>query len=70
MKINYGFLKAKIQEKCGNQVVFAKELGISPQSLSAKLNNKSSFSHEQITKSKEILKLNTEDLERCFFIRL
>ena len=65
---NYGFLKDKIKEKCGSQAMFARLLGISKQSLSAKLNNKVPFSHGEIFKSIKILELNNTDLERCFFM--
>ncbi len=66
---NYGFLKDKIVQKCKTQAVFASELGISKQSLSNKLNNKSMFSHEEIYNSAIILELDETDIVRCFFIR-
>ena len=37
---NYGFLKDKITQVCKTQANFAARLGISKQSLSNKLNNK------------------------------
>ncbi len=66
--MNYGFLKEKISDKCGTQEAFAKRLGISKQSLSNKLNNKTSFTHSEIFESMVILELNNTDLERCFFM--
>lgn len=69
IQMNYGFLKAKIVESCGNQKNFAEKLGISVQSLSEKLNNKKPFKHEEIEKSRVILSLDGVELERCFFIR-
>jgi transcriptional regulator with XRE-family HTH domain len=66
--MNYGFLKEKITIKCGTQEEFAKRLGISKQSLSNKLNNKTAFTHEEIFKSMNILELNNVDLECCFFM--
>ncbi len=67
MKMNYGFLKSKIAEVYGTQADFARALGISTQALSSKLNNKQHFSHEQIYKSTVLLRLNSTDIERCFF---
>lgn len=67
--MDYSYLKGKIVEKCGNQTNFAKQLNLSNQSLSAKLNNKVKFSQEEISLTIEILSLNDEELKKCFFMR-
>ena len=65
---NYGFLKDKITQVCKTQANFAARLGISKQSLSYKLNNKTMFSHEEIYKTSVILSLSDMEVSRCFFI--
>lgn len=62
----YSALRGKITEKCGNQDVYAKKLGISRQALNNKLIKKSDFTQAQIIKSIEILGLNDEEVVRCF----
>ena len=64
----YGFLRDKITEKCGTQEVLAKRLGISKQSLSNKLNNKTMFTHDEMYRLSVILQLDSNEVERCFFI--
>ena len=58
IEINYMYLKDHIQRQFGRRSEFAKQLGISNQELSNKLNNKSSFTQQQIIKAKELLKLS------------
>lgn len=65
---NYGFLKDKITQVCGTQAAFAARLGVSKQTLSNKLNNKNTFSHEEIYKTSTILDLSESEIMRCFFI--
>lgn len=65
--MNYSFLRGKIVEVCGSNTVFAEKLGISTQELSNKLNNKSSFTQEQIDEAIVILSLNECELRKCFF---
>lgn len=64
---NYNFLKGKIVEKCGSQAKFAESLGVSDQSLSAKLLNKIKFSQEEIYKTIKILELTDSETIKCFF---
>ncbi len=68
VSFNYGFLKDKITQMCGTQAVFAEKLGISKQSLSNKLNNKSQFSHDEIYRISVLLQLDNAEIGRCFFI--
>lgn len=66
-QIDYSFLRGKIISKCGTTAAFAEKLGISPQELSSKLNNKSAFTQEQIFKSRFILSLDEKEMAKCFF---
>ena len=50
MSFNYSKLRGKIKEKFATQSAFAKELGISSVSLSAKLNNRVEFSQMEMDK--------------------
>lgn len=68
--MDYSFLRGKIIEKSKSISVFAKQLGISNQELSNKLNNKSSFTQEQIGKTIDILGLNENETCKCFFCTL
>ena len=63
----YSYLKGKIVEKCGTRTKFAELLGISEQSLSAKMSNKVKFSQEEIYKSIKILGLTDVEAIKCFF---
>lgn len=65
--MNYSFLRGKIVEVCGSNNAFAEKLGISTQELSNKLNNKSSFTQEQIDEAIIILSLNSSEVVKCFF---
>lgn len=64
---NYIFLKDKIARKYGSQSNFAKALNISYQEMSNKINNKSSFSQEQIYTAVQLLNLSESEVVACFF---
>lgn len=64
---NYVYLKDKISKKFGSQNNFANALGISYQELSSKLNNKTSFTQEQVYKCINLLSLNETETIACFF---
>lgn len=66
-RMDYSFLRGKIISICQNNNVFAEKLGISKQELSYKLNNKSSFTQEQVYNSIQLLSLNDEEVIKCFF---
>lgn len=65
--INYIFLKDKIKKIYGTNAKFAKAMGITNQELSNKLNNKSSFTQNQILTSAKLLSLSENDIYYCFF---
>ena len=67
MGFNYSKLRGKIREKFGTQEKFAKELGISSVSLSAKLNNRVEFTQLEIDKICELLEIPKEQIPEYFF---
>ena len=66
---DYSKLKGRIREICGTNTVFAKELGCSLNTLSAKLNNKNEFTQSDIIKSIRILNIKVDEISEYFFVR-
>lgn len=64
---NYIFLKDKIAKKYGSQSNFAKAMNISYQEMSNKINNKTSFSQDQIYTAVKLLNLSETEVVSCFF---
>lgn len=64
---NYIFLKDKIAKKYGSQSNFAKAMNISYQEMSNKINNKTSFSQDQIYTAVKLLNLTEAEVVSCFF---
>lgn len=67
MSFNYKKLRGKIRERFKTQENFAKELGISSVTLSAKLNNRVEFTRLEIDKSCEILGIPKTAILEFFF---
>lgn len=67
VKYDYSKLLGKIKETFSNQENFANALGISRTSLNLKLNGKSTFSQEEISRSIEVLDIPQKDLPEYFF---
>ena len=67
MSFDYSKLRGKIREKYGTQGLFADELGISAATLSDKLNEKSDFSHGEITLACDRLGIPYERINEYFF---
>ena len=65
--INYIFLKDKIKKTFKTNAEFAKAIGVSNQELSNKLNNKTSFTQEQIITAMKLLSLDENGVYACFF---
>lgn len=65
---SYDDLRGRIKAKFKRQEEFAAALGMSSTSLSAKLNGKTEFSHEEIAKCIKLLDLNNSDIPRYFFV--
>ena len=69
VKYDYSKLRGKIKEKYGVQSVFAKDLGISHVSLSARLNNKIGWNQTEMLRSCDLLDIPDEELRSYFFAR-
>ncbi|ACD25138.1 DUF739 family protein [Clostridium botulinum] len=67
MAFNYNKLRGKIIETFGTQGCFARYLGVSERTLSLKLNNKIFFSQDEIVKSSELLKIDSNKIQFYFF---
>lgn len=67
MSFNHSKLKGKIVEKYGNQTAFAKAFGISENSFSRKMNNKTRFTSDDISKIVEMLDIPIEEIGLYFF---
>lgn len=67
MEFDYSKLKGKIIEKYGTQREFAKEFGVSKNSFSMKMNNKISFSTNDILKITNMLNIDKDDISSYFF---
>lgn len=68
-KVNYDYskLRGRIVEKKGNIKKFSNELGVSETSLSNKLNNKTSFTQDEILDSIFILDIDSNKIKDYFF---
>ncbi len=69
MMFDYSKLRGKIKEKFKTESRFAKELGISTVSLSAKLNNKVEFSQGEMVKCCDLLEIPKEYLPVFFYTK-
>lgn len=67
MTFDFSKLKGKIIEKYGSQQHFAKEYGISENSLSLKLTNKMRFTSDDIIKISDMLEIPKEEVGNYFF---
>lgn len=66
-RYDYSKLKGRIREICGTNSAFAKKLGCSLNTLSAKLNNKSEFTQSDIMKSTDILNIGINEIPDYYF---
>jgi len=64
---DFSKLKGRIVEKCGTQEDFAVKMGKSRASISSKLNNKATFSSDEIEKAKNILEITNDEIGMYFF---
>lgn len=67
MAFDYRKLKGRIVEKYGSQTRFVKKYGISENSFSMKMNNKTRFSSDDIVKMSEMLDIPKEEVGEYFF---
>jgi transcriptional regulator with XRE-family HTH domain len=69
MPFDFSKLRGKIREIYKTQADFAKAIGISTVSLSAKLNNQVQFTSGEIEKSTEALNIPKKEIPIYFFTK-
>ena len=67
VEINYSKLRGKITEIFGTTLNFAKAMGKDPSTISAKLNNKTPWTHEEIELACKLLNIPIEEVHLYFF---
>lgn len=67
MSFDFSKLRGRIIEKYGSQTAFAKEYGVSENTLSLKMNNKVAFSVDDIVKMCRMLSIAKNDVGDYFF---
>ena len=67
MDYKYDKLRGRIVEKYGSQERFAEIIGISPNSMSKKMNGKTGFSQRDIVKWSELLGIKKAEYSEYFF---
>lgn len=67
MAFDYNKLRGRIREVFKTQSAFAKAIGMSTTSLSAKLNNLVEFSQKEIDRAVKLLKISQEEIPIYFF---
>lgn len=67
MVFNYNKLRGKIRELYGTQAFFAKDMGMSMCTLSARLNNKVEFTQKEIEKAVSLLQIFKHEIPAYFF---
>ena len=71
MQFDFSKLRGRIKEKVGSEAKFAKKIGISSASLSAKFNNRTDFSTGEISRAaeKDVLDIPKDEIGNYFFIK-
>jgi len=64
---DYSKLRGRIVEKYGTQSNFVENFGVSENSFSRKMNNKSRFSSDDIVRMTAMLDIKKEDIGAYFF---
>lgn len=67
MRFDYSDLRGRMVGKYGSQAEFASVFGISENSLSLKMNNKTRFSSDDIVKISELLDIDKGEIGKIFF---
>jgi len=67
MAFNYSKLRGRIREKFGAEGRFADAMGMSKQTLSAKLNNRIQFTADEIRSGVSLLEISTDQIPAYFF---
>ena len=68
MEFNNSKLRGKIRELFGTEQKFSDAIGISKSALSAKLNNNSEISRDEMLKMIDLLNIKKEDIFEIFFL--
>lgn len=69
VKLDNQNLKNRIKEIYGNQINFAKEMGLSERSISLKLTGTRQWTQGEIYRAKELLKIEDKDIAKYFFAK-
>lgn len=69
MAYDYSKLRGKIREVFGTQEEFARAMGMSPVTLSKRLNNQVDWSREEMDRACELLGVPLEEVPLYFFTR-
>lgn len=64
---NYNRLRGLIKEHCGSQIEFANRIGISPTTLTNKMNQKTNFTQCEMRKALEVFGLPMSEVDSIFF---
>lgn len=67
MEFKYKLLKGRIVSVFGTQGEFAKELGVTENTVSRKLNSSVDFSRDDIIKWSDLLEIEKDDIGKYFF---
>ena len=67
---DYNKLRGRIREVFGTQSKYSEALHVSYATLSAKLNNQTDFTQGEISKSVELLQINSADIPAYFFTKV
>lgn len=70
MIYDYSKLLGRIVEKVGTQAKFAELIGRSERTISLKLNNKISWTQEEMLATCKILGIELTDIHKYFFARI
>lgn len=67
MRFDYSKLKGRIREKYGKQEVFAKAIGLTPTTISFKINGKAKWRQDEIVKAAKLLEISKDEIVEYFF---
>lgn len=67
MAFDYSKLRGRIVEKFGTHTAFAKALGLSQKSLSAKITGKVYFSQDEMNTAIDLLDISPNEINKYFF---
>ena len=67
MKFDFSELKGKIVAKFGPRAAFATAMGFNNEQLSRRLNNRTSFTMDEIYRAMDLLGISPKDISIYFF---